>query len=102
MAGPTSFAPIIEMAITIVEHSGGQYHVLVIIADGQVEHYLDWKWKYLFIYFNECILKSNNWSSLSTLQRNFFIDGFPVFEGVGGLGLLMLKLKPSLNTQHLW
>lgn len=36
MAGPTSFAPIIEMAITIVEQSGGQYHVLVIIADGQV------------------------------------------------------------------
>lgn len=34
--GPTSFAPIIEMAITIVEQSGGQYHVLVIIADGQV------------------------------------------------------------------
>ena len=24
------------MAITIVEQSGGQYHVLVIIADGQV------------------------------------------------------------------
>jgi hypothetical protein len=38
MAGPTSFAPMIEMAITIVEQSGGQYHVLVIIADGQVIH----------------------------------------------------------------
>ncbi|PON31218.1 Copine, partial [Parasponia andersonii] len=37
LAGPTSFAPIIEMATTIVEQSGGQYHVLVIIADGQVE-----------------------------------------------------------------
>ncbi|KAJ1403276.1 Zinc finger, RING-type [Sesbania bispinosa] len=36
MAGPTSFAPIIEMAITVVEQSGGQYHVLLIIADGQV------------------------------------------------------------------
>ncbi|KAJ3681186.1 hypothetical protein LUZ60_015675 [Juncus effusus] len=34
--GPTSFAPIIEMAMTIVEKSGGQYHVLLIIADGQV------------------------------------------------------------------
>jgi len=34
--GPTSFAPLIEMAITIVEQSGGQYHVLLIIADGQV------------------------------------------------------------------
>lgn len=37
--GPTSFAPIIEMAITIVEQSRGQYHVLLIIADGQVFTY---------------------------------------------------------------
>ncbi|XAR58234.1 hypothetical protein NMG60_11026649 [Bertholletia excelsa] len=36
LAGPTSFAPLIEMAMTIVEKSGGQYHVLLIIADGQV------------------------------------------------------------------
>ena len=34
--GPTSFAPIIETAIGIVDSSGGQYHVLLIIADGQV------------------------------------------------------------------
>ena len=36
LTGPTSFAPVIEMAITIVEQNGGQYHVLLIIADGQV------------------------------------------------------------------
>ncbi|CAI9108750.1 OLC1v1008431C1 [Oldenlandia corymbosa var. corymbosa] len=36
LAGPTSFAPIIDCAIDIVERSNGQYHVLVIIADGQV------------------------------------------------------------------
>jgi E3 ubiquitin-protein ligase RGLG len=36
ISGPTSFAPIIEMAMTVVEQSSGQYHVLVIIADGQV------------------------------------------------------------------
>ncbi|WOL03666.1 hypothetical protein Cni_G12386 [Canna indica] len=41
LAGPTSFAPIIEMAMTIVEKSGGQYHVLVIIADGQVTRSVD-------------------------------------------------------------
>ncbi|PQQ19742.1 E3 ubiquitin-protein ligase RGLG1 isoform X1 [Prunus yedoensis var. nudiflora] len=36
LSGPTSFAPIIDAAIDIVEKSNGQYHVLVIIADGQV------------------------------------------------------------------
>ncbi|CAN1288752.1 E3 ubiquitin-protein ligase RGLG3 [Linum perenne] len=36
LAGPTSFAPIIDAAIDIVEKSNGQYHVLVIVADGQV------------------------------------------------------------------
>ncbi|CAJ2669674.1 unnamed protein product [Trifolium pratense] len=41
LAGPTSFAPIIEMAVTIVEQSRGQYHVLVIIADGQVTRSVD-------------------------------------------------------------
>ncbi|KAJ7967869.1 E3 ubiquitin-protein ligase RGLG2-like [Quillaja saponaria] len=41
LAGPTSFAPIIETAIGIVDNSGGQYHVLVIIADGQVTRSVD-------------------------------------------------------------
>ena len=36
LAGPTSFAPIIDAAVEIVENSGGQYHVLIILADGQV------------------------------------------------------------------
>nr|CAB3479501.1 unnamed protein product [Digitaria exilis] len=34
-SGPTSFAPLIYAAISVVENSNWQYHVLVIIADGQ-------------------------------------------------------------------
>eukprot|EP00262_Sarcandra_glabra_P006791 TRINITY_DN19350_c0_g1_i1.p1 TRINITY_DN19350_c0_g1~~TRINITY_DN19350_c0_g1_i1.p1 ORF type:complete len:392 (-),score=64.92 TRINITY_DN19350_c0_g1_i1:367-1542(-) len=37
LSGPTSFAPIIDTSIDIVERSNWQYHVLVIIADGQVD-----------------------------------------------------------------
>ncbi|CAA2983993.1 E3 ubiquitin- ligase RGLG1 [Olea europaea subsp. europaea] len=36
LSGPTSFAPIVDAAVEIVEKSNWQYHVLVIIADGQV------------------------------------------------------------------
>uniref|UniRef100_A0A1D1YC12 E3 ubiquitin-protein ligase RGLG1 n=2 Tax=Anthurium amnicola TaxID=1678845 RepID=A0A1D1YC12_9ARAE len=36
LSGPTSFAPLIYASIDIVEKSNWQYHVLVIIADGQV------------------------------------------------------------------
>ncbi|KAJ6726779.1 COPINE FAMILY PROTEIN 1 [Salix purpurea] len=35
-SGPTSYGPVIEAAIDIVEKSKGQYHVLIIITDGQV------------------------------------------------------------------
>jgi hypothetical protein len=34
LAGPTSFAPIINAAFDIVKASGGQYHILVILAGG--------------------------------------------------------------------
>ncbi|XP_062193665.1 E3 ubiquitin-protein ligase RGLG1-like isoform X2 [Phragmites australis] len=36
LSGPTSLAPIIEIAMRIVEESRHQYHILLIIADGQV------------------------------------------------------------------
>ncbi|MCL7038724.1 hypothetical protein MKW94_011597 [Papaver nudicaule] len=36
LAGPTSFTPIIETAIDVVEKSGRRYHVLLIIANSHV------------------------------------------------------------------
>ena len=36
LAGPTSFAPLIHKTISIVEKNARSYHILLIIADGQV------------------------------------------------------------------
>eukprot|EP01023_Acetabularia_acetabulum_P023404 TRINITY_DN2289_c0_g1_i5.p1 TRINITY_DN2289_c0_g1~~TRINITY_DN2289_c0_g1_i5.p1 ORF type:complete len:327 (-),score=53.96 TRINITY_DN2289_c0_g1_i5:111-1091(-) len=36
LCGPTSFAPLIRRSIDIVRMSGNQYHILLIIADGQI------------------------------------------------------------------
>ncbi|KAF6251956.1 Copine-domain-containing protein [Scenedesmus sp. NREL 46B-D3] len=36
LAGPTSFAPAIRQACKLVNDSGGRFHILLIIADGQV------------------------------------------------------------------
>ncbi|KAB2635750.1 E3 ubiquitin-protein ligase RGLG2-like [Pyrus ussuriensis x Pyrus communis] len=41
LSGLTSYGPVVEAAMDIVEKSGGQYHVLVIIADGQVTRSID-------------------------------------------------------------
>ncbi|GMP33950.1 hypothetical protein CsSME_00007042 [Camellia sinensis var. sinensis] len=49
LSGPTSFAPIIEMAITIVERSHRQYYVLLIIADGpkiSIVNNCSWGWRW--------------------------------------------------------
>ncbi|KAL5573165.1 hypothetical protein UlMin_022762 [Ulmus minor] len=49
LAGPTSFAPIIETAIGIVDKSRGQYHVLLVIAEGQVTRSIDTESNFLII-----------------------------------------------------
>lgn len=36
LAGPTNFAPVIDRAIDIVQGCGNQYHILLIVGDGQV------------------------------------------------------------------
>jgi E3 ubiquitin-protein ligase RGLG len=36
LSGPTSFAPLIHQAIRDVVASGMQYHILLLLADGQV------------------------------------------------------------------
>jgi E3 ubiquitin-protein ligase RGLG len=40
MSGPTSFAPLIREAIRVVQKSN-QFHILLIIGDGEVNHELD-------------------------------------------------------------
>jgi len=37
LAGPTSFGPAIRRACQVVADSGGRYHILLLIADGQVK-----------------------------------------------------------------
>eukprot|EP00892_Ulva_mutabilis_P002223 jgi/Ulvmu1/12000/UM083_0013.1 len=36
LSGPTSFAPAINKALDVVRQSGGRFHILILIADGQV------------------------------------------------------------------
>jgi hypothetical protein len=63
VTGPTSFAPMIETAIGIVDSTGGQYHVLLIIADGQVG-------EYMVIFF---VSVACYFLSLSGCQQNSFL-----------------------------
>ncbi|XP_038978820.1 E3 ubiquitin-protein ligase RGLG1-like isoform X2 [Phoenix dactylifera] len=51
LAGPTSFAPIIETTTGIVDNSGGQYHVLLIIADGQVSYLRCFSFQFFVVIF---------------------------------------------------
>ena len=38
LGGPTSFAPLIREAMRVVVESGCQYHILLIVGDGEVSN----------------------------------------------------------------
>lgn len=40
-SGPTSFAPLIDKAIEVVRSRGNAFHVLLIVADGQVDNQME-------------------------------------------------------------
>lgn len=49
LLGPTSFAPAIRQAMRIVEESNNEYHILLIIADGQVRDMVLCASRYAFV-----------------------------------------------------
>lgn len=58
-SGPTSYGPIVDAAADIVERSGGQFHVLVIVADGQVLFLTVLSWCiccYSTAYTKQCVI----------------------------------------------
>ncbi|ETL41003.1 hypothetical protein L916_07933, partial [Phytophthora nicotianae] len=60
LSGPTNFAPVIKETIRAVQKSGG-YHILVIIADGQVTNEEDTR---------NAIVEASNWP-ICTLSMGF-------------------------------
>jgi len=64
LSGPTSFAPLIHQAIRDVFQSGMQFHLLLIIADGQIS--------------NECIQE--------TMNAVVLASNFPLAIAVVGVG----------------
>ncbi|KAJ4786629.1 copine family protein [Rhynchospora pubera] len=59
LSGPSSFAPIIQKAVEIVQNSGNLYHVLLIIADGQVTACRSENMSFQ----EECTIKAIQWAS---------------------------------------
>ncbi|KAI8017230.1 E3 ubiquitin-protein ligase RGLG2 [Camellia lanceoleosa] len=88
---PTSFGPIIEMAMTIVEKSGGQYHVLLIIANGQVKES-----KFVFeariIQRMELLVLSTLQWKMNSLTPLSFVDHI----------VRRFGLKTDLHLEFLW
>lgn len=70
------------MAITIVEQSGGQYHVLVIIADGQVRGLLPLLWN-----------KGCDRLTCIHISEIFSSYVFPVVTRLGNLLLVLLIIS---------
>lgn len=81
LSGPTSLAPIIETATRIVEDSGNQYHILLIISDGKVPRSTG---AHCASYPEE--IRSENYLEERTLQALIHASRFPLSVVLVGVG----------------
>uniref|UniRef100_A0A0E0M4M3 Copine C-terminal domain-containing protein n=1 Tax=Oryza punctata TaxID=4537 RepID=A0A0E0M4M3_ORYPU len=77
LSGPTSLAPIIETAMRITQDSGYQYHILLIIADGQVPRCCG---------YNSANNRDENYLEERTLQALVQASHFPLSIVLVGVG----------------
>lgn len=112
LAGPTSFAPVIDAAIDIVEKSGGQFHILVIIADGQVTRSINTSDGELSLQEQKTIssiveaslyplviilvgVGDGPWDDMRKFDDKIPTRGFDNFQFVNFTGIMSMDLSPS-------
>ncbi|XP_071736100.1 E3 ubiquitin-protein ligase RGLG4 [Rutidosis leptorrhynchoides] len=112
LAGPTSFAPVVDAAINIVEKSGGQFHILVIIADGQVTRSINTSEGELSLQEQKTVssiveaslyplvivlvgVGDGPWDDMRKFDDKIPTRGFDNFQFVNFTGIMSMDLSPS-------
>ncbi|KAI3796694.1 hypothetical protein L1987_39373 [Smallanthus sonchifolius] len=112
LSGPTSYAPVVDAAIDIVEKSGGQFHILVIIADGQVTRSINTNDGEVSSQEQETIssiveaslyplviilvgVGDGPWEDMKTFDDRIPTRGFDNFQFVNFTGIMSKDLSPT-------